>query len=183
MSDRGRPGAPIRRARSRPARRQSNTSAAERSAALVWPLCFSRQSGAQQLRNSRSHLSLWRPAPSIAVRLDRASSSGHRIDSDVAGGRRRRIGGGWNVRVVIARHEVGPWRDDRHIARCRRHNNGRSRVNWRSHVGWRSHVNWRRRVRLHNIDALCLRCGRSNQCQRRNCSSQHVVCHGSRPVG
>jgi hypothetical protein len=134
------------------------------------PPCFS--DGAA--RTSRQP-SLWRPAPSIAVRLDRASPSGHRIDSDITGGGRRHIGR-WNVRVVIARHDVGRWRSDRHIARCRRHNNGRSGVNWRSRV------NGRRRVRFHNIDALCLRCGRPNQCQRRNCSSQHVVCHGPRPM-
>jgi hypothetical protein len=137
----------------------------------------SRDGAARYILRNRSQLSLWRPAPSIAVRLDRASSSGHRVDSDITGGGRRHIGR-WNVRVVIARHDIGRWRGNRHIAiaRCRRHNNGRSRINRRSNV------DGRRRVRFHNIDALCLRRGRSNQCQRRNCSSQHVVCHGPHPV-
>ena len=135
----------------------------------------SRDGAARYILRNRSQLSLWRPAPSIAVRLDRASSSGHRVDSDITGGGRRDIGR-WNIRVVIARHDVGRWWSDRHIARYGRHNNGRSGVNGRSNV------NGRRRVRFHNIDALCLRRCRSNQCQRRNCSSQHVVCHGPHPV-
>jgi len=128
---------------------------------------------------TRVQRSLWRPTPSIAVRLDRAAPSGHRVDSDVAGGRWRRINR-WDIRVIVARHDIGRWRGDRHITRC--HNNGWSRVNWRRGVHRRSRVNWRR-VRFHNIDALCLRSGRSNHCQRCNCSSQHMVCHGPRPLG